>query len=134
MRPPVWPWYVTYAVVVALMYLVLGAGGILGFLFLPESEFEGGRAEKLISFLPLIIVCGAIFPFYAVAPFLPKRPWAWYYHLVLIAIGLTSCCFLPFCIALLIFWIKPETKAFFDTPKEDTCELPSDRWTDPISP
>jgi hypothetical protein len=31
----------------------------------------------------------------------------------MMAIGMTSCCFLPFLIPLLIYWLKPETKAYF---------------------
>jgi hypothetical protein len=32
---------------------------------------------------------------------------------VIICLGMTSACFLPVCIPLLIFWIKPETKLYF---------------------
>jgi hypothetical protein len=32
---------------------------------------------------------------------------------VTIGLGMTSACTLPICIPLLIFWLKPETKAFF---------------------
>ena len=50
---------------------------------------------------------------FAVAPFLPRRKWVWIYDLVVICLGMTSCCTLPVCIALLIFWIRPETRQFF---------------------
>jgi hypothetical protein len=33
--------------------------------------------------------------------------------MVLICIGMNSCCLLPASIPLLIFWIKPETKTYF---------------------
>jgi hypothetical protein len=29
---------------------------------------------------------------------------------------MTSACFLPFCIPLLIFWLKPEAKHYFGRP------------------
>ena len=45
--------------------------------------------------------------------FLPRRPWAWVVHLVLIALGLTSCCTLPASVPLLVWWLKPETQAWF---------------------
>jgi hypothetical protein len=35
------------------------------------------------------------------------------YDLVLICIGMTSCCILPAAIPLLIFWLKPEAKNWF---------------------
>jgi hypothetical protein len=46
---------------------------------------------------------------------LRPRPWLWTYNLVVICVGMTSACFLPFCIPLLIFWLKPEVKAHFGT-------------------
>ncbi|MGB7159266.1 MAG: hypothetical protein WBD40_14450 [Tepidisphaeraceae bacterium] len=50
---------------------------------------------------------------FGVAPFLPRRPWVWIYDLVLICLGLTSICCMPATIPLLIFWLKPEAKAWF---------------------
>jgi hypothetical protein len=52
----------------------------------------------------------------AAAVFLPPVPWAWIYHLVLICVGMTSVCCIPVCVPLLIFWIRPETKAYFGRP------------------
>ncbi|MCI0516137.1 hypothetical protein L0128_23230 [candidate division KSB1 bacterium] len=110
--PPVWNWYVVYCVTMALMYLVIV---LLGVLFLgwqleiPDTEeFE----IQIIGwvFLGLGLPLGLIF---GIAPFLPKQPWAWIFGIVLIGIGMTSACCLPAAIPLLIFWIKPENKAFF---------------------
>jgi hypothetical protein len=56
--------------------------------------------------IPLMVV-------FAIAPFLPKKPWVWIYGIVLIGLGMTSVCCLPATIPLLIFWIKPETQQFF---------------------
>ncbi len=44
---------------------------------------------------------------------LKPRPWVWIFDLVLICIGMTSPCCMPASIPLLIFWIKPETRAYF---------------------
>ncbi len=57
--------------------------------------------------LPLTIACALPF-------LLPAKPWVWVYNLIIICLGLTSCCFLPATIPLLIHWIKPETKAWFN--------------------
>jgi hypothetical protein len=37
----------------------------------------------------------------------------WVYDLVVICVGMTSFCCMPVCIPLLIFWIKPEVRAYF---------------------
>jgi hypothetical protein len=50
---------------------------------------------------------------FAVAPFLPRRRWVWVLHVVLIALGMTSCACIPATVPLLIFWIRPETQAWF---------------------
>jgi len=59
-------------------------------------------------------VCGfpLMIPF-GMGVLLPARPWAWTMGMVLICLGLTSVCTIPACIPLLIFWLRPETKAFF---------------------
>lgn len=54
-------------------------------------------------------------PLYGVAPFLPRGKVAWIYGIVLLAMGLTSCCFIAFSIPLFIFWLKPETRAYFES-------------------
>ncbi len=58
--------------------------------------------------LSLVLLVACFLPFV-----LKPRPWLWIYHLVIICLGLTSPCFMPFSIPLLVFWIKPETKAFY---------------------
>jgi len=45
--------------------------------------------------------------------FLRPKPWVWIYDLVIICMGMTSACFLPAAIPLLIYWLKPEVKAHF---------------------
>ena len=42
---------------------------------------------------------------------------AWVYGIVVIALGIATCYFFPFSIPLLIFWIKPEVKAYMNCPK-----------------
>jgi hypothetical protein len=104
--PPIWPWYIAYAIVMALMYVACAGGGVLLAVAAPE---DGDRVQGLIMAIigfPLLLLYGA-------APLMPKRPWAWTFHLVLIALSGTSACCIPICIPLVIYWLKPETKAFF---------------------
>jgi len=67
---------------------------------------------KLVGSVMLILGLVFFVP-YAVAPFLPRQSWVWVLGLVLICIGLTSTVCLPVSIPLLIFWFKPEMKAFY---------------------
>jgi len=108
--PPVWTWYRIYAALMAVMYVGLVVVGLLMAVLAPAKADDPPP-----WFIGLILGCFGI-PFggaYVAAFFVPRRPWAWVYHLVLICVGMTSACCLPACIPLLIFWIKPETKAFF---------------------
>jgi hypothetical protein len=50
---------------------------------------------------------------YAMGPFVKGKSWGWVFGIVLIAIGMTSCCLWPITIPLLIQWIKPEMKRAF---------------------
>jgi hypothetical protein len=110
-QPPVVMWFKVYAVALALLYVIVLALLPLVVRFYEEMEMSREEAWFFAIFIGAITV-----PFliaYAAAPFLPRRPWVWIYDLVLIAGGFTSCCTLPFCIALLIFWLKPEVKEYF---------------------
>lgn len=105
-------WFKVYAGAMALLYLfVIAAGGL--FLLNPDwLESEEFEAKLMaVMFIGIGVPLAAIF---AAAIFLPPKPWVWIYDLVLIAIGFMSCCILPFSVALLIFWLKPDVKAYFN--------------------
>lgn len=104
--PPVWSWYVVYAIAMALLYFAV-LGGCVWF------AIEAPPSEPTFVFVLMAALCVPLFLAFAAAPLLPKKSWAWYYHLALIALGLTSACCLPASGALLYFWLKPEAKAFF---------------------
>lgn len=110
-KPQVYTWFVVYCVLMALMYLAVTAMGI----FFPMLSQMSSRPQAQDQITGIIYtVFGVIFfiPF-AIAPFLKPGPGVWVYDLVLICLGMTSCCCLPITIPLLIFWIKPETKTYF---------------------
>ncbi len=109
---PVWPWYVTYCIFMALVYLAcIGLGGLL--LVVDPSDIDADRVEAIIYGVMLIVVSLPLMVGFAAAPFLPRKGWAWIAGLLLIGLGMTSCCCLPACLPLLLQWIKPETKAWF---------------------
>ncbi len=110
--PAVWTWYRAYCAAMALLYLAGSVAGLLA-LLLPDA-LDHANPVELLLFGCTFTACGLpLLALFATAPFLRPTPRTWVFHLVLICVGLTSACCLPVCIPLLVFWIKPETKAFF---------------------
>ena len=113
-RPDVVPWYYAYCAVMAFIYVFCIVMGVAGIVFRNQLA-DAETPPALIAFLGVVfaVLGGVLMTAFAAAPFLPLRPWAWIYHLVLIAVGMTSACCLPASVPLLLFWIKPETRAYF---------------------
>lgn len=113
--PPVQPtvvtWFKVYGWFMVAYSLAVAAISLI-FYLMPPEKLEMGRVEA--------IVVGSIFLgmglFYAIAHLPPlisgPRPWAWVYSLVVICLGLGSCALVA-SIPLLIFWLKPEVKAYY---------------------
>ena len=78
----------------------------------PGGATAGNPRATLVGWL--FIIVGIVFcvPFLG-GIFLPRKPWTWILGIVLMAYGMTSICFLPFVGALIFFWVKPETQAYF---------------------
>lgn len=115
--PAVWTWFRVYAGAMTLMYVVLIGVGVFMLLAGPAVA-ETSRNPEDAFMLPVLggVYAGLGLVFgvaYAVGLLMPRKPWAWIYGIVLIALGMTSACCIPATIPLLIFWIKPEAKAFF---------------------
>ncbi|HET6407470.1 MAG TPA: hypothetical protein VFG14_06280 [Chthoniobacteraceae bacterium] len=110
--PGVVKWFKVYCGVLCFLYLCVAAASLIFFLVPPEDldmSVSGARimgAALLGIGLVLFAVCALPF---VVTP----RPWVWGYGIGLICLGMTSACFLPACVPLLIFWLKPETKEYF---------------------
>lgn len=105
-------WYRIYCgTMLALYMLLIFFGAVLTF----TADAVGGSdaQENMIIGIAYGLI-GVVFALvYGIALFLPAKPYNWVVGIVMIAIGLTSCCFLPATVPLLIFWLKPETKAYF---------------------
>ena len=109
--PPVYKWFVAYCILMALAYLATAVMGIVFMFTEPDPEMSAAEAKLMGT---VILALGLVFFIpYALAPFLSRKSWVWVFGLVLICIGLSSACCLPACIPLLIFWLKPEMKAFY---------------------
>src|SRR5687768_9369502 len=104
-------WYRVYCTSMAVLYLAVAVIGIV----LAVVPFEGSprdREQMLIMGVIYAILGVVFFLVFAVAVFLPPKPYNWIVGIVMLAIGMTSCCLLPAVIPLLIFWVKPETQTF----------------------
>jgi len=114
--PPVVGWYKVYCWFMAVIYFLLAIGGILLLNYMPAivgAAPELSAVELKIRAIGLIVVGFVLFVAFIVALLLPPSPGAWIYHVVLIALGLGSCCLWPVTIPLLIAWLKPPTQIFF---------------------
>lgn len=105
-------WYRIYCAVLMVLYLLVTVAGIALAIFQPESR-EYKSEEMLIMGIIYALIGGFFFIVFTVALMLPPKPYNWIVGIVMMAIGMTSCCFLPFVIPLFIYWLKPETQAFF---------------------
>lgn len=104
-------WYRVYCGVMLGLYFLVSMAGI--FLMVAQPPTTEYKPEEMMIMGIIYGLLGAVFfIIYLVALVLPPKPYNWIVGIVMIAIGMTTCCFWPAVIPLLIFWIKPETKTF----------------------
>jgi MFS family permease len=110
--PKVVFWFRIYTGCMAALYVccMLAAPA----LFYLSTKTAGEDAAVLKIYSVVLLIIGLVLAIVFALPFvLPRRPWVWIFDMVLICIGLTSCCIMPASIPLLIYWIKPEVKTWF---------------------
>ena len=107
-------WYRIYlAVFMGVAFMGAALGGILIF-SAQEGSMSSQEAQETLFTGVFYLIFGLLFGvIYLIGLLLPRRPWNWVVGIVFIALGLLGCCMLP-SIPLLIFWIKPETRAYFE--------------------
>jgi len=110
--PKVIAWFKAYSALFAALYLAFAGCSLIFFLAEP-SEFETTKRGAILMGLLLLLMGLGLAATFVLPFFLEPRPWVWIYDLVLICIGLTSPCCMPASIPLLIYWLKPEVKAYF---------------------
>ncbi|MGP1385004.1 MAG: hypothetical protein ACTS2F_15685 [Thainema sp.] len=111
-RPAVVIWLKVYCGVLAAIYLLIALLSLVFFSVNP-AELEMTAEEATIIGTIFLLIGGALFIVFLIPIFLRPRPWLWIYDIVVICLGFTSFCILPFSVALLIFWLKPEVKRYF---------------------
>lgn len=110
--PPVLRWFKVYCAVLCAIYALVAAAGIAVLLVDPAALDMPPLVARATG--GVLFAMGALLMAATAAPFfLAPQPWVWTYDLIVICLGLTSACFLPACIPLLIYWIRPEVKAYF---------------------
>ena len=110
-EPGVLRWYRAYCWALAVMYFLVINAGVFFLLMPADEEFPAGM--KMIMGILFLLLGGGFLALSAVGARVPPKPWGWTFGLVLICFGFTSCLTLPASIALLVHWLKPETKAWF---------------------
>lgn len=114
-KPKVVRWFAVYAYLMALLYLLAMGLGLAFAMWPDEWITEPHETPDVMRFqgIGIVVVAVPLLVLFGVAPLLPRRRWVWIYDLVMICIGLTSCCLWPISIPLVIHWVKPEAKWWF---------------------
>jgi hypothetical protein len=124
--PPVVMWYRVYCVVLLLLYFACACGGVALIALRGQmADAKTPEVEWLINGIVLLGTGVVMFALFLAALVLPVRPWTWVYHLVMIALGLTSCCTWSATIPLLIQWLKPATQHYFGRDTTSTPPAPN---------
>ncbi len=115
-KPGAIAWYRAYA---ALLMVVHGVVFLMmvGMIFLqrwlPHSDVDLPAWIMIFYYAFLGMTALGMFGLYLASFFLERSPGAWTYHAIMICIGMTSPCFIPFGFPLLIFWIQDPVKNYF---------------------
>lgn len=118
--PAVVKWFRVYSAILAVIYGVLFLACAVGMFFAlrapagfwQEIDTPAFFAYGYLVFLLLMsLVLGGVF---VGSFFFPRKPWAWTFDFVLICMGFTSACFIPFSVPLLVFWLRDEAKVYFN--------------------
>ena len=105
-------WFRVYTGCMTGIYVLCALAAPL--VFFAGTRTRGEDAVVLKVQAGVLLLVGLVFAVVFALPFvLPRKRWVWIYDLVLICIGLTSCCILPAAVPLLIYWLKPEAKNWF---------------------
>lgn len=113
-RPAVITWFRVYAATTLALYI----GFFVLWQFLTPSgpnEVHRELHPTLAGALTVAVLGFFVLGFaaiFAVGVFVPFKPWGWTVGLIAICLGLSSCTVVA-AVPLLIFWLKPQTKAAF---------------------
>lgn len=105
-KPQVLFWFKAFCALMVLVYL---SCVICGIILATNPDFT---EEDRFMGIMLAVVGTPFTLLYAAGFFLPRKKWGWIFGIVLIGISMTSACFLPVAIPLIIYWVK--AKPYFE--------------------
>ena len=110
---------ITYVWSVMMALLYLGLAGLCLFIFVSEAEETVPTSIQLFRWavvcFVLILAVG-----HAVMPVLPRRKPVWVYGIVLLGLACTNLVQAPFAIPILVFWVKPAVRKYFNVSSHAT--------------
>lgn len=116
-KPGALVWYRVYAVLMTVLYvslvLILGALLLFSKKWLPHADPDLPPWLGLGYLAFLAFTSLSLAALFLVSFFLPRSPGAWTYHIILICLGMSSPCFIPISVPLLIFWLQDPVKDYF---------------------
>lgn len=105
-------YYRIYAGVLAVIYAALVIAGI-GMLVASPSMSGKDQLEFIVYGVVFVVMGVPLAIASVVSMFLPQRKWAWFMHVIMAAMGTSSCCFAPFAIFIIIKYLEPDVKRYF---------------------
>lgn len=107
-NPTVIPYQRIYVLLMLLLYATLLIGVVAAAFYWKTicQELEIDPNELTITLVFYGVLSAALTIIFLVGLFWNRGLGGWIYNLILICLGLTSCCTWPVTIPLLIFWIK----------------------------
>lgn len=112
-RPPVIVWFRVYAATMALVQLVAVAMVVLRMWQRTNADVYVRDRDADVVLLVLLLVFLFFLGFFVVATFVPYKPWGWSVGLVAIGLGCSGIVGMIICVPMLLYWLKPITKAAF---------------------
>jgi len=106
-RPAVIVWFWVFCILGVLIDLMWMAAVAISLVV------EHHRDDEIAWMIGIVVFSVPFTLAFAVAPFLPRRRWVWIYDIVVLCIGIASCCCIPAAIPLLIFWIRSDVEQWF---------------------
>ena len=107
-NPTVIPYQRIYVLLMFLLYAALVVGVVVAAVYRESVslELEMSSNELLIMLAVYGVPSAALAIIFFVRLFWNRGLGGWIYNLILIVLGMTSCCTWPITIPLMIFWIK----------------------------
>lgn len=117
-RPPAVRWYAWYCYTAAALNFALFVVSLWFALYASRLGYEDYVAQAIVltawCFAPVGLLFGIL---NLVLPRLPRTKNYYTAHVVNIVLGLGSICLAPFCLWLLVAWLRPDVRAYFHVPE-----------------